>query len=191
MTDREILKKELTGPFFQFCTEIGFSENYFESDNSGSTEIYAINTHALCLSIDWRDCYLDIEVVRLINGTIPKEYSETSDGRLCRIPIRHIYGIELPIEMKKNNRQDMRMQQSLLFLISVVQRNPEILQDYIMNIDANTSPENTKEYKVRCLQCIIDDLDKDFKSGKIESKMYQVLRRRAVAQMNAYIDQCC
>lgn len=190
MIDREDLQNKLTELFLDFCTKVGFSKSHSKSIHPGDTSIYAINNHALCLGIDWRDYYLDIDVVRLVNGAIPKEYSETPDGRLCRIPIRHIYDVEVPTAIDKIGDPNERMMQTISFLIKTVQNNPEKLKEFVLNIDANTTPERTKSYKVKCFQRIIDDLDEDFRIGKLEAKVYQVLRRRAVEQMNSYINRC-
>ena len=191
MTKREALQNDLTNLFWDFCTIAGFSESYIENNYPSTTSIYAINNQAICLSIDWRDYYLDIEVVRLVDGGIPKEYSETPDGRLCRIPIRHIYDVEVPAAINKVEDPNERMIQTLSFLIKTVQNNPEKLRAFVSNIDSNTTPEKTKWYKVKCYQRIIDELDEDFKNGKFEAKVYQILRRRAVEQMNSYRNQCC
>lgn len=186
MMDKQEMLHELSCDFFEFCAELGYFEHHVEEHYPFSTEIYAIGHHALSVSIDWRDHYLDMFVIRMVNGNLPREYRETPDRRLCRIPVRHIYDFELPKQIVESDNLDKRMRQILDFLISEVRQNTNLLTDYIANIETYTTPEKTKDYNLKCCQHVIEGLDEDYKNGKISSEIYHLLRRRAVEQMAFY-----
>ena len=131
---------------------------------------------------------MDIEVVRMQAGKIPSRLSEEQDPRMSRMPIRHIYGFELPNTLKCENR-DEQLRQMLRCLITTVENNPEVLTEYIQNIESNTSPEKTREYRLACYQRRIDSLDEDYKNGKIELKSYQLLRRKAIQRRDHYLEK--
>ena len=65
---------------FEFLTrELGFSEGVFQSDFFGDTLTYSRSDVAVKVSLDKRDRYLEVYVIRLRDGQIPLYVEEPQD----------------------------------------------------------------------------------------------------------------
>lgn len=170
--------------FYQFAGSIG----YVQKQQIGErmfTQLYAIGNHAISLEIDWRDYYLDLFVIRMTDGVLPKSGALTQDGCLCRIPVRNIYHVE-PADYPG---EDRRSSEALLYrleaLIAIVQENVGILEEFIENIHIYTSKEATKRYFRSAFERRLALMDEEYALGKMDEKTYAVLRRSLVLQLEA------
>ena len=136
--DRGSTTSQISRIFFNFGKQLGFRVSQSKSD-AMSTELFVIGDHVLSVAIDWRDYYLDMLVIRRINGELPKSGQTVHNNRLCSIPIRNIYNKEPPAYPGNNSRSGDALIFRLKSLIAIVQKNPVAHWDSLERLRSTTS----------------------------------------------------
>lgn len=181
--DRSRTANEISRIFFDFGRQLGFQASQSRYDPM-FTELFVIGEHALSITIDWRDYYLDMFVIRRINGELPKSGQIVHNNRLCSIPIRTIYNKEPPAYPDKNSRSGDALLFRLKSLIAIVHEDPNVLLDYFEHIDARTSVESTKQFFRNNYEHRLALLEEDHSLGRLDDKSYSVLRRSLLERLN-------
>lgn len=158
--------------FFEFAEKLGFDRKITESDTM-SALLYAIGNHALKVVIDWRDRYLDMSVVRTVNGELPRNDYDPGSKRAFSVSVSHVYNMEYPGYAGERTEETMFL--ALNSLISMVERDPQILFAFLDNIDEHTSPEKTREYYRKNMLRRIEMLEMRYAQGELSERAYMIL----------------
>lgn len=181
--DRGRTTRQISRVFFNFGKQLGFQTKRSKFD-AMFTELFAIDDHALSVTIDWRDYYLDMFVIRRINGELPKSGQIVHDNRLCSIPIRTIYNKEPPAYPGINSRSGDALLFRLNSLITIVQEDPNVLLDFFEHIEMRTSVESTKLFFRNNYEHRLALLEEDHSLGRLDDKSYAVLRRSLLERLD-------
>lgn len=168
--------KEIETLFFTFANRYGYQRYSVDTDPLYAV-FYAIGKHALEVNIDMRDFYLDMYVVKTVDGKIPRHTYDSKTKRSLRFPIGYIYNTSYQPEPDVMRTKDILIN-TLNTIISLIDANPKILLQYIENIEENMSIEATKDLKRRSLNHTQEKLNTLRKKGILTQSLYQAMLER-------------
>jgi hypothetical protein len=176
MLDREIILSHLVQRIEAFGKELGFDTCLVHSDR-GYAEVYLCKGHALLFTFDWRDFFLDVDIFRTEKGQDPritgKRFLDQS-GRRYRIPIDEAYPAEYPFRTGDDCHSEEALTFTLNYYLDLIRQNPDILFDWMDNIEKHTTAERTKEARREGLMKRIETNRQDLLDGRIDQDTYDL-----------------
>lgn len=159
--------------FTAFGAELGFEEWYVVNDDY-YIEVYLYKEHALRLYAELPDTYLDIYVVPLAadsRANMPNNITRTELAK--QVSITNIYNTGYPRCTEMCNSSEATLYSVLERLIEIVRCRPEVLNDFITNIDVNISPLRIQEYARNNLLQSLHFAQQDFADGKTDRMAFE------------------
>ena len=172
MSYQEIFEK-LRRIFTAFGNELGFEEWYVVKDDY-FIEVYLHKEHALRLYAELPDTYLDIYVVPLKADKQANASKGITRTELAKqVSITNIYSAVYPRYTETHHSSETALNYVLERLIEIVRSHPEVLNDFMKNIEDNTSPLRTQEYARDNLIQSLQFAQQDFLDGKTDKKAFE------------------
>ena len=137
-------------------------------------EVYLCKEHALRLYAELPDSYLDIYVVPLSDSKQINGSEKVSRAELAKqVSISNIYGTVYPRCNEAQDSFEETLQYVLDRLIETVRTHPEVLADFLANIEVNTSPSRIQAYDRANLLQSLQFAQQDFMDGRMDKKTFE------------------
>ena len=152
--NREVILQILSYNFSEFGKTFGFDNLLTDADHKLYTEVYVYGKgkRGLSFSVDWRECTLNMNAVRMNNGKPPisdETYFTGIDGRWCRKRILDIYNAEFPNYTGNDCWSEDFLRFCYEVQIKLIQDNPGVLLDVFSSIDWQANDETVSAKDVQ------------------------------------------
>lgn len=174
--DTDIVLSHLVERIEAFGKELGFDTCLVHSDR-GFANVYLCKGHALLFTFDWRDCFLYVDIFRTEKGQDPRitgEHFLDQSGRRNRIPIAEAYPAEYPFRTGDDVHSEEALTFTLNYYLDLIRQNPDILFEWMDNIEKHTTAERTKEAHREGLMRNVEYIKRDYQEGRIDKSTYDL-----------------
>ena len=184
---RDRILKQLEERFREIGRLLGYLE--LSVDNHPScTSMILSGEHGVHMHIDWRDYYLEVELLRRVKGELIP-FGQTQEKRLCQIPLWYVYGVESSAGCVEFSRTEDYLLRCLDYYCMLIEAHPRTLTDFVADIEENTSRENTIAFYRGIEKYRLERLEEDLRAGKLTGEMYEFLKKGLREQFRARLQE--